>query len=142
MPTPLNSTVEVKRQAPTPYSFSRPYWDGTREKKLLVQYCPRSGQYQFYPRPVSIATGHRDLEWREVSGAGEIFSYTITRRAREPFRGHEPFIVATVTLDVGVNLLANIVECEEDEIRIGMKVEPYWLPLPNGMHLLMFKPRR
>lgn len=82
MPTPLNSTVEVKRQAPTPYSFSRPYWEGTREKKLLVQYCPRSGQYQFYPRPVSIATGHRDLEWREVSGAGDLFVHNNPSRAR------------------------------------------------------------
>ncbi len=141
MPNKMNDTLDVKRPVPAAYSFSRPYWEGTRSKKILVQYCPRSGQYQFYPRPVSIATGRRDLEWREVSGNGEVFSFTVARRARDPFRGHEPYLIATVTLDVGVNLLGNIVDCGLDEIRIGMKVVPHWAPLPNGMHMLMFRPR-
>jgi uncharacterized OB-fold protein len=107
-----------------------------------VQYDRKSGKYQFFPRATSIFTGHPDLEWREVSGKGEIFTYTIARRAREPFQGHEPFFIATVTLDVGVNVLANIVHCGLDEMRIGLKVKPFWAPLPNGAHLLMFEPDR
>lgn len=140
--TTLNDTLDVKRQPPAPRTFSRPFWEGTREKKLLVQFCRRSGKYQFFPRATSIYTGRRDLEWREVSGKGEIFTYTIARRAREPFQGHEPFFIATVTLDVGVNVLANIVHCALDEMRIGLKVKPFWAPLPNGTNLLMFEPDR
>ena len=142
MSTPLNDTLSVKREAPKPRSFSRPFWEATREKKLLVQFCRRSGKYQFFPRATSIYTGRRDLEWREVSGKGEIFTYTVARRAREPFQGHEPFFIATVTLDVGVNVLANVVHCGLDEMRIGMPVVPFWAPLPNGTHLLMFEPER
>lgn len=138
-----NDTLGVQRHAPTPRSFSRPFWEGTREKKLLVQYCKRSGKYQFYPRPTSIFTGrHSDLEWREVSGKGEIFTYTVARRAPEAFRGHEPYLIATVTLDVGVNVLGNLVHCGLDEVRIGMRVRPFWAPLPNGTNLLMFEPDR
>ena len=47
-----------------------------------------------------------------------------------------------MTLDVGVNVIANIVHCGLGEIAIGMKVKPYWLPLANGTHLLMFEPAR
>jgi uncharacterized OB-fold protein len=140
---PLNDTLSVKREAPKPRSFSKPYWDATRDKKLLIQYCRKSGQYQFFPRATSLFTGRaRDLEWREISGKGEIFTFTIARRTREPFQGHEPFFIATVTLDVGVNVLGNVVHCGVDEMRIGLKVKPFWAPLPNGTHLLMFEPDR
>jgi hypothetical protein len=138
----VNDTFDVAREPPVPRSFSRPFWDGTREKKLLVQYDRRSGKYQFFPRPNSIFNGHRELEWREVSGRGEIFTYTIARRGPPRFRGKEPYLIATVTLDVGVNIIANIVHCGLDEIAIGMKVKPCWLPLANGTHLLMFEPAR
>jgi uncharacterized protein len=137
-----NDTIDVVREPPTPRSFSRPYWEGTRQKKLLVQFDRRSGKYQFFPRANSLFNGHRDLEWREVSGEGEVFSYTIARRGPPAFRGKEPYLIATVTLDVGVNVIANIVHCKLEEIAVGMKVKPYWLPLANGTHLLMFEPAR
>lgn len=135
-----NDTLSVERPAIRPASFSKPYWDATREKKLLIQYCPRTQQYQFFPRPVSIFTGRRELEWREVSGHGRVFSYTIATLGLGPFRGHEPYIVALVELDEGVQIMANIVECELDAIRIGMEVVPFWAPLSDGTHLLMFRP--
>jgi len=142
MSAKLNDTLSVKRDAPKPRSFSQPFWQATRDKKLLLPYCRRSGRYQFFPRAASIAAGTRDLEWREVSGRGEVFSYTIARRARPPFQGHEPFAIVVVTLEEGVNLMANLVHCELDAIRIGMKVVPFWAPLPDGTHLLMFEPAR
>ena len=135
-----NDTFDVKR-AIKPYSFSKPFWDASREKKLVIQYCRRTGKYQHHPRPTSIFTGRAsDIEWRDVSGKGEGFSYTIAHRGPVPFHGHEPYLVVSVTLDVGVNFIANMIRCSADEIRIGMKVVPYWLPLDNGTHLLMFEP--
>ena len=136
----LNDTLSVSREPPRPRTFSRAYWDATREKRLLVQFDKRSGKHQFFPRAASIYTGRRDLEWREVSGRGEVFSYTVACRARPPFQGHEPFLIALVTLDEGVNVMANIVNCSREQIRIGLRVKPFWTPLPNGTHLLMFEP--
>lgn len=138
--TQLNDTLNVTREPPKPRSFSKAYWDATREKRLIVQYDKRSGKYQFFPRPTSIYDGRRDLEWREVSGKGEIFSYTIAHRARPPFQGHEPFAIGLVTLDEGVNVMANVVHCTLDRLKIGLRVKPFWAPLANGTHLLMFEP--
>ena len=138
--TQLNDTLSVTREPPKPRTFSKAYWDATRAKRLLVQYDKRSGKYQFFPRATSIYDGHRDLEWREVSGKGKIFSYTIAHRARPPFQGHEPFAIGLVTLDEGVNVMGNIVHCGSDELKIGLRVKPFWMPLANGTHLLMFEP--
>jgi len=138
----FNDTLDVAREAVRPRSFSRPYWAATRDKRLVLQYDRVSGRYQFFPRATGIASGRRQLEWREVSGRGEVFSYTIARRARPPFQGHEPFLIVVVTLEEGVNVMANMVGCGADEIRIGLRVVPHWHPLPDGTHLLMFQPDR
>lgn len=136
----LNDTLGVERSAPRHFAFSEPYWQGTREKKLMLQYCRKSGHYQFYPRPVSIFTGTRDYEWREVSGRGQVFSWTVAHMARLPFAGHTPFLVATVTLDEGVNLIANLINCPLDQVAIGLRVRATWAPLPDGTNLLLFEP--
>ena len=138
--TQLNDTLSVTREPPKPRTFSKAYWEATREKRLLVQFDRRNGKYQFFPRATSIYDGRRDLEWREVSGKGQIFSYTIAERARPPFQGHEPFAIGLVTLDEGVNVMANIVHCTRDHLQIGLRVKPFWAPLANGTHLLMFEP--
>jgi uncharacterized OB-fold protein len=138
----LNDTLGVKRNI-RHFDFSMPYWEASRQKKLVIQYCKSAGKYQHFPRPVSIFTGRRrDIEWREVSGKGKVFSYTFAYRGTQPFRGSEPYAIVSVTLDVGVNVIANMVNCTADELKVGMKVKPYWHPLDDGTNLLMFQPDR
>ena len=136
----MKDTLNVTREPPQWRTFSKPYWDASRDKKLVLQYDAKSKRYQHFPRPASIVTGRRGLEWREVSGKGEVFSFTIARRTREPFAGHEPFFIALVTLEEGVNVMANMVNCTQEQMKIGLRVKPAWAPLSNGTHLLMFEP--
>lgn len=136
----VNDTLDVTRPAPRSFSFSKRFWDATRERKVLLQYCRATGRYQFFPKPVSVFTGGQDLEWREVSGRGTIFSFTVARIGRPPFNGSTPYLIATVTLDEGVNMIANIIGCALDRIAIGMRVRPAWSPLPDGANLLLFEP--
>jgi uncharacterized OB-fold protein len=137
---PLNDTSAVPRRIAR-FGFSKPYWDATRDKRLVLQYCKVAKRFQHYPRPVSIFTGRRrDLEWREVSGKGQVFTFTIAVRGLQAFRGHEPYAVALVTLDEGVNVLANVIHCKSDELHVGLRVKACWLPLEDGTHLLQFEP--
>lgn len=138
--TEFNDLAEIARPLPAQRSFSKPFWDATREKKLLIQYDRVAQAWQFYPRPTSIYTGKAsNLEWREVSGKGQIFSYTIIRRARPPFRDHEPFWIGLVTIDEGVNIMANITGCTQAQMKTGLRVKPHWVPLPDGRNLLSFE---
>src|SRR6516225_11411063 len=126
--TLINDTLSVQRAPIHPRSFSQAYWDATREKRLLLQRCTRTGQYQFFPRPVSIASGTRDWQWEEVKGHGELFSHTLTHRGTGALRGHEPYLVALVRLDVGVDVVSNLVVTDPTQVKIGLRVKPYWLP--------------
>jgi uncharacterized OB-fold protein len=136
----LNDTLGVKRDIKHA-EFTMPYWAASRDKKLVIQYCKATGKYQHFPRPVSIFTGRRrDIEWREVSGKGKVFSYTITHRGMPAFRGHEPYAIVNVTIEEGVNIITNIVNCKAEDLAVGMAVKPYWHPLEDGTHLLMFQP--
>jgi uncharacterized OB-fold protein len=142
MDKPLNDTRSVLRRPIAPSNFSKPFWDASGQKRLLLQYCERTGQYQFFPRPLSLFTARRGgLVWRESPGRGSVYTYTVTHLGAGPFRGHEPFIVALVELEEGVRILANIVNCTAEQIHIGLPVSPFWHELGDGKCLLMFEPR-
>jgi uncharacterized protein len=139
----LNDTFTVKRDFKSHYNFGQPFWDATRERRLVIQYCKTAKRFQHFPRPVSIFTGRRrDIEWREVDAKGVVSSFTIAHRGAAAFRGIEPYAVANVTLYEGVSIIANLIHCSVEDLRVGMRVTAYWHPLPNGEHLLMWQPSK
>ena len=125
---------------PVATEFSAPFWEAARQQKLVFQYCPESRRYQHYPRPVSIYTGKRNIEWREVSGKGFVYALTVTRRGPPAFRGQEPYLIATVELDEGVRLLTHVVNCNIDDARVGMRVRVRWRALSDEMSFPVFEP--
>ena len=136
----LNDTLGVKR-AIKHFDFSEPYWEGTKQKKLLHSVLQGDRQV-----PALSAAGehlHRPAARHRMArgvGQGRGRSYTITHRGTPAFRGSEPYAVVSVTLDVGVNFIANIINCSAEDLKVGMKVKPHWHPLEDGTNLLMFQP--
>ncbi|ANN80462.1 DNA-binding protein [Bordetella flabilis] len=104
------------------YVDTRPFWDGIAQGKLVLQYCTVAGRFQHYPKPVSSYTGRRALEWREVSGKGVIYAATVVRIPGPGVEGRIPLCVATVELDEGVRIIANILNCEPAELAVGKRV--------------------
>ncbi len=70
---------EATRPKPLPVvtEEDRPYWEGCKQGKLVLQYCNECQQYQFYPRLYRMRCSSNELQWVEVSGHGFIYSYTI-----------------------------------------------------------------
>jgi uncharacterized OB-fold protein len=128
-----------QRPAPEPSDFSRAFWDATRERRLLLQFCTVARKFQHYPRPVSIYTGRKTIEWREVAGTGQVYAFTVTHRAPPAFRGREPYIVATIELDEKVRLMSNLVGCEPSDARVGARVRLAWTPTAGGFNFPLFE---
>jgi uncharacterized OB-fold protein len=130
------SETASKRPAPQPnvYVDTKPFWEAAARKELVIQYCKDTGKFQHYPRPVSIYTGSRNLEWRKVSGKGTIYACTTIRIPGPGLDGRLPLPVATVELDEGVRMIANIIESEPARIAIGRRVEIAWDPLDKGFY--------
>ncbi len=122
------SAAIPQRKAPPQNIFvhTEPFWRGAREGKLLLQFCPATGRFQHFPRPLSLYTGTRDLEWREVSGRGVIYAHTVLRTKGLGADERLPLVLATVELQEKVRILANILDAHPGEIRIGDRVQLAW----------------
>jgi len=51
-----------------------------------------------------------------------------------------PYALAYVTLDEGVTMMTNIVDCDLDSIRIGQRVRVVFKPTDGGPPVPMFAP--
>ena len=125
---------------PVPTEISAPFWEGLKAERLLIQQCNACEHWIFYPRRHCPACLAHDLAWREVSGGATLYSFTLTRIATLPdFIDEMPQKLAVVELDEGVRINTNLVGLEEDEIRIGMRLQPVFAEVDaKGNRLLRF----
>ena len=140
----INDNIKPQRPLPKIGSYldTKEFWGGAKRGKLMLQFCTQTQRYQHYPRPISLYTGRHTIEWRETSGKGTIYSWTVTR---SPWPGHEarvPYLCAYVDLAEGVRFLCNLVDCSEDEVSIGMPVEVRWDRLDDDTVYPDFAPVR
>ncbi len=102
-------------------SETQPFWDAAREGTLLVKVCTACGAAHWYPRALCpFCFGA--TAWKESAGTGTIYSYSVMRRVPRPYA------IAYVTLDEGVTMMTNVVGCELDDVRIGMRVRVVFVP--------------
>jgi uncharacterized OB-fold protein len=109
---------------PEPGRDSKPYWDALREGRLLIQACGACGKLRHYPRPVCDACYSMKVAWRQVSGRGRLHSWTVSHHPFHPgFKSELPYVLATVDLEEGVRMLAQLRGVASEEIAVGLPVE-------------------
>lgn len=119
---------------PEPNPETKAYWDAAQNGKLLVRRCTACGRAHAYPRALCPFCFSDKTEWREASGRGKIYSFSVMHRAPMPYA------IAYVTLAEGPTMMTNIVDCAFDAIAIGMDVKAVFRPTENGGALPMFAP--
>lgn len=60
---------------------------------------------------------------RNLSGRGEIYSYTVMYNVPQGFEEQKPYTVALVKLDEGPMVTAQLTDVNHNEVKIGMRVE-------------------
>lgn len=136
----MTDTEQRPRPLPTPTNITQEFWDAAKQKRLLLQYDPQAGKYQFYPRGISLYSGKRNLEWRESAGKGSLYSYTETVIPTRGFEDIAPYLIGLVELDEGVRLMALLHNCSADDVKIGMRVRLCWDELTEGYSFFAFEP--
>ncbi|ORM25962.1 OB-fold domain-containing protein [Williamsia sp. 1135] len=129
---------------PVKTPVSAPFWDALLEHRIRIQYSPSLEKYVFYPRILAPGTLADDLEWREISGEGTLYTFTIARKPVSPhFANSVPQLLAVVQWDEGPRLSTEIVNVEPAELRIGMRVRPVFFDHPEDeVTLLRYEPAR
>jgi len=125
---------------PVATQISAPFWEGLKARRLLIQQCNACANWNFYPRRHCPVCLEHDLSWREVDGAATLYSYTVTRIATLPdFIDEMPQKLAVVELAEGVRINTNLVGLDENEIEIGMPLQPVFAEVDaKGNRLLRF----
>ncbi|MCC6472889.1 MAG: Zn-ribbon domain-containing OB-fold protein [Burkholderiales bacterium] len=109
------------------------FWNALPQGRFLLRACRACGRAHWYPRAICPHCASSDTEWREASGRGTIYTYSIMRRVSEPFA------IAYVTLAEGPTIMTNIVESALEEIAIGKAVAFVVGGRKNGEYLPLFK---
>jgi uncharacterized OB-fold protein len=140
MSTPRESTPWTRPEPPQS-DTSAPFWDATRDGRLMLQWCSSCEVAIFFPRAVCPRCLGDTLQWRQASGQGRVYAVTVEHRAQDPrMTSRVPFAIALVDLDEGVRMMSNVVGCEPDDVVVGMPVALAWERLPDGRQLPQFTP--
>lgn len=128
----MNDSVQTAYGDP----INVPFWTAAAEHKLVMQYCSSCNNYQFYGRPFCLTCQSDEIEWKPVSGLGQVYTMTCVHMAwSDAF--DPPFTVAIVELDEGPRLVTNIVN---GEANIGDRVMVTWRERENAPPLPVFAP--
>lgn len=132
--------MTASRPKPVPTPETRHFWDGTRERRLLLQQCESCAHTYFPPRPFCPRCSGRQVKVVEASGRARLYSYVIGQR---PAPGFEPpYSIAVVELDEGPRMMTNIVGCPQtpEALQLDMPVQVSWQVLDEEITLPLFTP--
>ncbi len=127
-------TDSRKIPAPVVTAETQGFWDAARAGRFVVPTCSACGKAHWYPRANCPFCDSAEVEWRSASGKGTIYTFSVMRRAKEPYA------IAYVTLAEGPTMMTNIVGCDFDALRVGQQVSAVFAETENGPPVPMFRP--
>ena len=123
-----------KIPAPRVLPESLSFWQAADEGRYLVKKCNSCGQVHHYPRDICPFCLSDDTVWQDSLGTGVVYSFSTMGQ------GDAAYTMAYVTLDEGVTVMSNLVDCDPTQVRIGQKVRVVFTPTEGGHAVPMFTP--
>lgn len=111
--------------APAATDLDRPYWDGLRAERLLLQRCRRCARFQWGPEWICHRCLNFDLEFAEVAPRGVIYSHERVWHPVHPaLKEQGPYVIVLVELPQadGVRVVGNLLGDPAQQLVIGAEV--------------------
>ena len=115
---------EYEGPIPIPDDDSRDFWEGCKRHELIFKRCDDCGFYIHLPKSRCPECWSTNVGTARVSGKGTVYTVTIVSIPTAP--GFDPpYNVSLVELDEqpGLRVMTNVVDCPEEELEIGLRVE-------------------
>ena len=95
--------------------------------RMLATRCPQCEMVYFPPRSVCRKC-RRSSVGRMVKVPlppdGTVLSYTVIHQGQKGFEAQVPYVMAIVEFEGGVTALGQLVDCDIEDVAIGMRVRP------------------
>lgn len=115
------------------------WFEAAKEHRLVIQRCTGCGVLRHPTGPMCGECQSLDWDTVDAAGRGTVYSFVVNHHPRIP--GFEyPLVVATIELDEGTRLIANMTGITPDEVEIGMPVELDWIDADPDLTLPAFRP--
>jgi uncharacterized OB-fold protein len=125
-------------------SESDPFWAALREGRFLIMHCRACDRPYWYPRRYCPRCWSDETEWREASGRGTVYTYSVVHQnPAPPFNDWCPYAVVLVDLDEGVRVMGNWDrEVSLDGLAVGTAVHVAYERVTDEITLPRFRPAR
>lgn len=136
-------TTGQKKPLPRPGNpeLTKPFWEATKQHRLVLQRCKTCSHLFFYPRELCPECLSSDLEWVPVSGKGRVYSYTVVYQAQHPaFQAEAPYVFAMIQLEEGPKMVSNVVGCPIEQVKVDMPVIAVFDDVTPEVSLVKFRP--
>ena len=131
----------MKKPLPRITPDSEPFYDGLREHRLLLPYCASCGKPHLPQGPVCPECFGERLQWRQASGRGCVSTWTVVHKAWFPaFERDLPYNVVQVELEEGPRLTANLVDCQNERLAVGLEVQIVFDDVTPELTMPRFRP--
>ena len=132
--------TEYAKILPPKTLTTSPFWDGTKQHKLKAYKCLNCRTY-YWPAIDCMKCDHSMMEWVEITGQGEIYTFTIMHQIYHPsWKDEIPYNICWIKLDEGTLIISNVIGCKNSDLYIGMRVEAVFDDVTPEVTLPRFKP--
>lgn len=136
--------MEPDRPLPTPMTpEAKPYWDGLKNRTLMLPRCNDCGHTFFYPRILCPACHSRAIGWVQASGRGRLHAFGIAHQSfNKAYKVPPPYVLAMIELEEGPRMMSNLINVKPDPAAItcDMPVEVVFHALTDDVTLPLFQP--
>jgi len=135
----------VPMKDPHADELTQPFWDAALEGRLIGYRCTECGTVLLPPEPCCFTCQGDEFEWTDLPGTGTVYTYTVVRHPLAPnLADVVPYASGVIELDgtqgAGCRMIANIVDCDPETVRIGTKVRVVFEPVSDSLAMPRFTP--
>jgi uncharacterized OB-fold protein len=129
------------RPLPIVTDENAPYWRSARNHALELPFCLACARAYYPPQHRCPACLGERVEWRPVRGRGHVVTWTVMHQIYDPwFTERVPYVTAVVEIVEGPRLVATIVHCAPDAVRLDMPVRAVYEDVDDDLALVCFEP--
>jgi len=128
-----------------PYADARtqPFWDAAKREELVAPKCGNCGTFRMPPTRFCANCLSEELVYEPIPGTGTVFTFIVVRHPLNPRAAdYVPFMPAAIDADgaPGIRFISNVVDCEPEDVKIGMRVKVVWNHVNDALTLPFWAP--